>query len=284
MVRWVRRLTGGRMRERGRNGGDYPIERRTGEVERLRLQGEVLAADTGVMLDRIGVGPGWRCLDLGCGPLGITDLLSARVGPSGRVTGLEFDPEFVAQAREAAPANVSFVVGDAYRTGLPAAAFDLVHVRFLACTAGEPERRLEEAVRLARPGGTVAFQEADGDTLRCFPPHPAWSALRRAWLGSFPDGGDDPLAHRAYRLMRRAGLEDVQYRPVLVGVRAGDPWHDYLPATVESLRTRVIERGLIAEAEFEPTLAACRRHLADADTVFTAPSLVQTWGRVPAAA
>lgn len=46
----------------------------------------------------------------------------------------------------------------------------------------------------------------------------------------------------------------------------------------------MIERGLIAEAEFEPTLAACRRHLADPDTVFTACALVQTWGRLPPAA
>jgi SAM-dependent methyltransferase len=272
------------MGEPGGHGGDYPIERRRGEVERLHLQGEVLAADTAVMLDRIGVGPGWRCLDLGCGPRGITDALSARVGPDGEVTGLDFDADFIAVARETAPGNTRFVVGDAYRTGLAGASFDLVHVRFLACTAGEPERLLAEAVRLARPGGFVAFQESDGDALRCFPPHPAWAALRHAWLGSFPDGGGDPLAHRAYRLMRRAGLQDVQYRPVVIGVRAGDPWHDYLPATVESLRGRVVERGLIAEAEFEPTLAACRRHLADPDTVFTGPALVQTWGRLPAAA
>jgi ubiquinone/menaquinone biosynthesis C-methylase UbiE len=276
------------MGEQKDRSGDYPIERRQGEIERLHLQGEVLAADTDVMLSRIGVGPGWRCLDLGCGPRGITDALAARVGASGHVTGLEFDPEFVAIAREKAPANVDFITGDAYGTGLPGAGFDLVHVRFLACTAGNPERLLAEAIRLVRPGGTVAFQEADGGTLRCFPPHPAFSALRRAWLGSFPDGvpdgDDDPLAHRAYRLMRRAGLEDVAYRPVLVGVRAGDPWGDYLPATVESLRARVIERGLIAAADFEPTLAACRRHLADPETVFTGFSLVQTWGRVPSSA
>jgi len=266
----------------GGYGGDYPIERRLGEVERLRLQGEVLAADTEVMLDRIGVGPGWRCLDLACGPQGITRALSARVGPAGHVTGLDFDAGFIAVAREEAPANVTFVTGDAYRTGLADAGFDLVHVRFLACTAGDPERLVAEAVRLARPGGWIALQEADGSTLNCFPPDPAWSRLRRAWLGSFPEGGDDPLAHRLFRLLRRAGLGDVAYRPSLVGVRSGDPWCDYLPATVESLRSRVIERGLIAEEDFAPTLAACRAHLADPETVFTGFTLVQTWGRVSA--
>ena len=174
------------MGQRGAHEGDDPIEHRAGEVARLRLQGEVLAPDTEAMLDRIGVAPGWRCLDLACGPHGITGALSARVGPAGHVTGLDFDAGFVAVGRAAAPANVAFVTGDAYRTGLADAGFDLVHVRFLASTAGDPERLVAEAVRLVRPGGYVAMQEADGSTLSCFPPDPAWSALRRAWLGSFP--------------------------------------------------------------------------------------------------
>ena len=81
--------------------GDYPIERRAGEVERLRIQSDALAADTRAMLDRIGIGHGWRCLDLACGPGGITDELSARVGPGGQVVGLDFDADFVAIARSA---------------------------------------------------------------------------------------------------------------------------------------------------------------------------------------
>ncbi len=261
--------------------GDYPIERRTGEAERLRVQSAALEADARIMLDRIGVGPGWRCLDLACGPRGITDLLSARVGPTGAVTGLEYDPTYVVLAREQAPANVVFVQGDAYRTGLPAGGFDLVHVRFLACTAGDPERLIAEAVRLARPGGVVALQEADGTTLRCYPPHPAWSALRTAWLGCFPEGADEPIAQGLFRLLRRSGLSDVQYRTALPGVRSGDPWTDYLPATVESLRARVLARALIAPDAFDAALAACRAHLAKPETVFTCYTLVQVWGAKP---
>ncbi|HRW16924.1 methyltransferase domain-containing protein [Amaricoccus sp.] len=262
--------------------GDYTIERRLGEVERLHLQGEVLAAETGQMLDRIGVRPGWSCLDLGCGPRGITRELSRRVGPEGRVTGLDFDETFVEIARAEAAANTTFLAGDAYATGLPDAGFDLVHVRFLASTAGQPERLVAEALRLARPGGVVAFQEADFLTLNCYPPHPAWKALRDALAGCFPQTGEDPTAQRIFRLLRQGGLREVEYRPVLVGVRSGDPWQDYLPATIESLRGAVIARGLIAEAMFDRQLAECRRHLAEAGTVFTSYTIVQTWGRVAA--
>jgi ubiquinone/menaquinone biosynthesis C-methylase UbiE len=263
--------------------GDYPIERRAGEVDRLRVQSDALAADTAAMLDRIGVGPAWRCLDLACGPGGVTRELSARVGPTGHVLGLDFDTDFVAVAREAAPNNVTFMAGDAYATGLPDASFDLVHVRFLACTAGEPDRLIAEARRLVRPGGVVAMQEADGTTLNCYPPHPAWTALRSAWHGCFPVSAE-PIAQQLFRKLRRSGLQDVQYRVGLVGMRAGDPWQDYLPATMESLRGRVAAGGLMPPVAFETALADCRRHLADPETVSTSYTLVQVWGRAPSLA
>ncbi|MBM3487670.1 MAG: methyltransferase domain-containing protein [Alphaproteobacteria bacterium] len=166
----------------GGRSGAYPLERRSGEVERLDAQGLALAPDADRMLALIGVAPGWRCLDLGCGPDGITGLMSARVGAAGRVVGLDADPAFVALARARAAAaglaNVDYVEGDAYRAALPAASFDLVHFRFVASTAGEPERLIAEAMRLARPGGVVALQDPDMASLVCHPPHPAWDALR----------------------------------------------------------------------------------------------------------
>ena len=267
-----------------RPSGRYPIERRAGEIERLHLQGEAMALDAAIMLDRIGVGPGWRCLDVGCGPGGITDLLSARVGATGRVVGLDADPVFIdhARGRGHGHANVEFVLGDAYRTGLPDGSFDLVHVRFVAGTAGEPQALLQETIRLTRPGGIVAFQEPDISTLNCYPPHPAWDRLKSVLEQAFVCvGADVRLAQRLYQLVRHAGLEDVHYRPFLVGVRSGDPMTDYMPATVASIRGTLLEKRLIAPDELEAALAACRAHLADPDTVFTTVTVAQVWGRTP---
>src|SRR5438309_10636307 len=97
----------------------YPIERRTGEIERLQVQAAAMAPDCAVMLDRIGVNAGWRCLDLGCGPGGITALFSERVGPSGRVAALDADEAFLEHARRTGAPNVMFVSGDACCTGVP---------------------------------------------------------------------------------------------------------------------------------------------------------------------
>src|SRR5262245_19557767 len=165
--------------------GNYPIEHRKGEIARLDAQARSFAPDARRMLERIGVQPGWTCLDLGCGPRGITDLMSERVGPSGRVVGVDKDEGFVAHASAHAPGNVEFRLGDAYDSRLPSASFDLVHMRFIASTAGNPDGLLREALRLARPGGVVALQEPDVDTFSCYPPHPAWDRLMTAMLGVF---------------------------------------------------------------------------------------------------
>ena len=207
------------------------------------------------MLDRIGVQPGWACLDIGCGPRGITDLLSERVGPGGRVVGLDKDEEFLAYARAHAPSNVEFRHGDAYSSGLPADAFDLVHMRFVASTAGNPEGLLREAMRLS---ARRRHRRAAGARRRNVQMPSAASGV-----GSI-DGGHARRYSRVSaptstsrggctRCFVQAGLTDVHYRPFLFGIRSTDPMADHLPSTVESIRATVLRLGLLTEAE----LPAC---------------------------
>ena len=261
-------------------GGSYPIETRAGEIERLHNQSRLMAPDTLAMLDRFGSMQGWRCLDVGCGPGGITDLLSARVGPTGQVVGLDMDATFLEHAGKDAPGNVEFRLGDAYRTGLPSGSFHLVHMRYVAGTAGRFDDLLTEAVRLVQPGGIVALQESDGSTLNSYPPHPAWDQLKSVLLAAFRGvGADLELGRRLYFLVQQAGLHDVQYRTALLGVRSVDFMIDYLPSTVESLRGTILKLGLLSERDLTAALADCRRHLATPGTAFTMPAMVQVWGR-----
>jgi hypothetical protein len=153
-------------------------------------------------------------------------------------------------------------------------------MRFVASTAGDPERLVAEAIRLVRSGGIVALQEPDGSTLNCYPPHPAWDRLKFAFMAAFKGvGADLELARRLYSLVHQTGLEDVQYRTALVSVRSIDPMVDYLPSTVESLRGAVLRLGLITENDLAAALADCRRHLAKAGTSFTMYTVAQVWGR-----
>src|SRR5262245_7907814 len=112
--------------------GPYQIELRKGDIERFHKQGEAVGTCPRVMLDSLGVEAGLKCLIIGCGPRRITKLLRKRVGPPGRVVGLDKDVKFLAYARTHTATNVEFRHGDAYTSNLAAASFDLVHSRFVA--------------------------------------------------------------------------------------------------------------------------------------------------------
>ena len=50
------------------------------------------------LLDQIGLKPGMSCLDMGSGPGAVMRLMADRVGPHGRVAGIEIDGALGAQA------------------------------------------------------------------------------------------------------------------------------------------------------------------------------------------
>ena len=103
------------------------------ETSRLQRQADELLVANTTLIDRTTLSPGDAAIDLGCGPRGILELLSDRVGPSGRVVGLDADPNHVAKAAELITsrqlANVEVLLADARDTGLPSASFDVVHAR-----------------------------------------------------------------------------------------------------------------------------------------------------------
>jgi SAM-dependent methyltransferase len=76
----------------------YAGERSATEYERLRQQARVWEDATLRIFDRVGLGPGARCLDAGCGPGETMRLMAERVGPTGRVTGIDLDAPLGAQA------------------------------------------------------------------------------------------------------------------------------------------------------------------------------------------
>ena len=59
------------------------------EDERLARQALELAEESRALFNQIGLQPGARAIDIGCGPQGSLELLAERVGPKGTVVGLE---------------------------------------------------------------------------------------------------------------------------------------------------------------------------------------------------
>ena len=77
------------------------------ERHRLVRQAKGIATEASWLLDRVGVERGWRAVDVGCGPIGILDLLCDRVGVTGETVGVDNDARMIAMAREVAANSTS---------------------------------------------------------------------------------------------------------------------------------------------------------------------------------
>src|ERR1700744_1976047 len=78
----------------------YALGSNEDESTRLQRQAEELRPEAAALLSEIELRPGQSAIDLGCGPVGILELLDAAVSPAGRVVGVDADPAHVAMARE----------------------------------------------------------------------------------------------------------------------------------------------------------------------------------------
>jgi ubiquinone/menaquinone biosynthesis C-methylase UbiE len=128
----------------------------------------IRTADERAAWDRILdlVVPGGRALvalDVGCG----TGFLSLELAARGhRVTGVDFAPAMIAEARRKASergAAVAFDEADAERLPFAAAHFDLVISRHLLWTLPHPEAAIDEWIRVLRPGGRLIVVDGQFD-------------------------------------------------------------------------------------------------------------------------
>jgi SAM-dependent methyltransferase len=264
----------------------YFLGHRQAEQERLQIQGRELASEANWLFDQLDLPPGDRVIELGCGPRGCLDLLAERVGPQGSVVGLELNEEAVQLARQFVLdrhlGNVEVLQGDAHATGLPRASFDLATARLVLVNVPQPEQIVAEMVALVRPSGMVALHEADYVSLLCDPPHPAWSRLMQA-LETYAEmnGIDLFIGRRVPRMLRNAGLVEVQTHPLIYLHPAGHWRRMILWQFVQNLRDRLIAQGVLAAAELDDLSAALQRHLEDPNTLVMSHLYVQVWGRKP---
>ncbi len=118
-----------------------------------------MRASGDALVESIGVTPGMRVLDLGCGD-GTTAVPEAQRGAD--VLGVDIAENLVAagnrRAKELGLANLRFEQGDASAlTDLPDAQFDLVVSIFGAMFAPRPFDVAKEMVRVTKPGGRIVM-------------------------------------------------------------------------------------------------------------------------------
>jgi SAM-dependent methyltransferase len=258
------------------------------EQQRLVDQAAALEPQTRWLLDRLGVGAGWRVADVGCGPIGILDLLSERVGPKGKVVGIEREQRFADMARREIEKrrlkNIRVVEGDALSPGEGSEPFDLVHERLVLLNLPQRDQLtvVGQMVSRLKPGGLIALQEYDAVSLVCYPEHPSWTILLDAYADAFRSrGGNRATGRTLHSLLRSTGVGSIEMKVHARHLEVGDSQRTVLLTLVELMRERIVALGRFSESEFKQHRKRLLQHLKDPDTLVIDRLLIQAWGRKP---
>jgi arsenite methyltransferase len=218
-------------------GGGDPITAnlyQAGETAHVPAEAVAVSLGCGNPTALAPLTPGQTVLDLGSGG-GIDVLLSARrVGPEGKVYGVDMTDDMLALAREnaarAGATNVEFLKGTIEALPLPDASVDVIISNCVINLSTDKAAALREAFRVLKPGGRFAVSDVvvKGDVPE---------AIRRSmelWVGCVAGAlGDEQYAS----LLRAAGFVDVEV----------EPWRIYDAADAA---------GFLADSGLDPELLA----------------------------
>jgi len=228
-------------------------------------------------VDRLGIGAGMRCWEVGAGGPSVPLGLAERVGPEGSVIATDID---VSWTRDIAGGVIEVLSHDVAADPPPPGGFDLVHARLVLVHVADRAEALRRMVQALRPGGRLLLEDADPGLQPLLCPDESgpeqWLAnrLRSGFRSLMAARGADLAYGRTLpRVLREAGLDDVRadgYFPITSPACAV-----LEDATVRQIRHRLVEEGLATDEEID-------RHLANVATgrldLATAP-MISAWGR-----
>lgn len=178
-----------------------------------------------------GVGVGDAVIDVATGTGKVAASLMDRVGPSGRVLGVDLSAGMIRRARRTygARPGSTFVVGDAMALPAEDGTFDAATIAFGMRNLPDYGQGFAEMRRVVRPGGRVVCLEIAR-------PHGLIPRIGRLWferaiplLGRLVGQGEAygylvesvrnyPGPERIAAIMREAGLVDVSFESMTFGM------------------------------------------------------------------
>jgi ubiquinone/menaquinone biosynthesis C-methylase UbiE len=189
---------------------------------------------------------GAHLLDVGCGLGDDVLALADIVGSTGRVVGIDHDPDLLRRARaKAVPSHVEFIEAEAHRMPLPDASFDGVRVeRVLQHVAG-PDAVVAEVARVLRLGGRATILEPDWGTYAVDLPN---RELARRVLDARTDAYASGWAGRQlHRLLHDSGFASVHID--LVPVLSTDFEQSNRVIDLPHAHTPGVARGVLSEED-----------------------------------
>ncbi|MDQ3945366.1 MAG: methyltransferase domain-containing protein [Actinomycetota bacterium] len=251
-----------------------------GERARLALLEKIFDPGTIRHLDGLGVGPGWRCLEVGAGAGSVARWLCERVGAGGRVVATDLKTGFLEPLADEFGC-LEVLRHDVVADDLEDDAFDLVHARLLLEHLPERDLAVKRLVAALAPGGVLILEDFDWGSLapRPGPGADLFERTCAALRDLMEANGYTPwLGRRLPGLLADAGLERVGAEGrALIGL-PGTPAADWWPLTFQSVRDALVARGAVTHVDLDEMVALC----STPGFSWQYPLLVAAWGWRPA--
>ena len=264
----------------------YALGHTPEEYARLRMQARVWEVATGRLLDQVGLGPGASCLDAGCGPGETMRAMAERVGPAGRVLGIDADPVLgamtLARLHDAGHVHCSFQAQDLTAAEpIPGAPFDLVYARLLLFHLPQ---RVEVLARLwdaVAPGGHLLVQDYDLRGISTLPQLDWMGEVLRVFSGAFGAVGADVSAGaRLPQLFAQAGVGTPDGTDVAGRIEPLAAGRILMEGSFRSVLPTAIAHGITTEADAAAALALINRDATRfPDRPMLWPLLISAWKR-----
>ncbi len=227
----------------------YPHEL-PGERERLELLAELLDETSQQHLRRSGIGPGWRCIEVGAGTGSLSAWMADHVAPDGVVTATDLQPDFI---EAVAGERLRVARFDVVEDDPPESDVDLVVGR--AILHHLPQRRevIRRAVEWVKPGGWIYFEEPDVRFAELIEPETQRDLWRhwRSW--STANGMDYTTGGSLAGWMYGEGLEELFVQTTVHTYNGGSRAAELYRTSVMIAAAQLLEHGVDGEQldEFE---------------------------------
>jgi SAM-dependent methyltransferase len=224
-----------------------------GERQRLALMSQLLDPMHRRHLERLGVKPGARTLEVGCGNGSMSAWLAGRVAPGGRAVAVDLDLSLI----DADVPGLEARQGDILTGPVEPGDFDLVTARAVLHHVGDAEAAVENLVASARPGGAILLIEPDFLPVSIAEP-PEIRAFWTGWLAwSREQGIDYFIGRRLPAMLSQLGMPDVGATAETALYNGGSSWAMYWRETIIELRTRLVASGKLDDGSIDAFLARC---------------------------
>ena len=221
-------------------------------------------------LRRRGIGPGWKCLEVGGGNGSIAVWMSKQVGRNGKVVATDLDTRYLRLLNHSL---VEVRTHDISVDPLEPNHFDLVHTRLVLVHVSDRDEAIRRLVAATKPGGWLVFEEFDAHWMgdRVLPTYAAMQQLMKI------RGVDSGYGKSLPTKLRDLGLTENGNSGYVFQWSGGSAFSQLMRANFDQVRDAMLENGLISKEQFDADLEC----LEDPGLLHPSPILWSVWGRKP---